>query len=58
MARAQKAAKYALKEPGGYAFTSLGVGIFGRHCKATHELLNKQQHLAKDSDRFSRGARI
>ena len=53
---AKKVAKYALREPGGYDFTTLVVESYGCQYSATHTLLNLLGRLAADSGRVTKGA--
>ena len=53
---AKKVAKYALREPSGYDFTSLVVESYGRRCCATHTLLNTLGRLAAYGGRVTKGA--
>ena len=53
---ANKVAKYALREPGGYDFTPLVVESCGRLCSATHKLLNLLGRQASDNGRVTKGA--
>ena len=46
---AEKVAKCALREPGGYDFTPLVVESYDRQCSATYILLNLLGRLAADS---------